>query len=141
MEVQCASARERSKQAEKENRAMGKTIAEIYEEVLKNAELQKEFMEAVREGNVEGFAKAHDCDAASEQITSFLNTKLKEDKELSPDDLEQIAGGSGKGNGPECTICGSTDTQAGNLAKFENGVMHLQCYCWSCNQYFWTPPL
>ena len=74
---------------------MNKTIAEIYEEVIKNAELQKEFLTAEQNGNIAAFAAAHGCEASAEEVQAFLKGKLNEDKELSLDELDQVAGGKG----------------------------------------------
>ena len=74
---------------------MNKTIAEVYEEVMKSAELQKEFLAAEQNGTIAAFAAAHGCEASAEEVQAFLKTKLSEDKELSLDELDQVAGGKG----------------------------------------------
>ena len=75
---------------------MNKTIAEVYEEVIKSAELQKEFLAAEQNGTIAAFAAAHGCEVSAEEVQAFLKTKLSEDKELSLDELEQAAGGKGE---------------------------------------------
>ena len=77
---------------------MSKTIAEVYEEVMKSAELQKEFLAAERDGSIAAFAAAHGCEASAEEVQAFLKAKLNEDKELSLDELDQVAGGYKSGN-------------------------------------------
>ena len=74
---------------------MSKTIAEVYEEVMKSAELQKEFLSAEQNGSIAAFAAAHGCEASAEEVQAFLKAKLNEDKELSLDELDQVAGGKG----------------------------------------------
>ena len=74
---------------------MSKTIAEVYEEVMKSAELQKEFLAAEQNGTIAAFAAAHGCEASAEEVQAFLKAKLSEDKELSLDELDQVAGGKG----------------------------------------------
>ena len=74
---------------------MSKTIAEVYEEVMKSAELQKEFLAAEKNGSIAAFAAAHGCEATVEEVQAFLKGKLNEDKELSLDELDQVAGGKG----------------------------------------------
>lgn len=74
---------------------MSKTVAEVYEEVMKSAELQKEFLAAEKNGSIAAFAAAHGCEATAEEVQAFLKTKLNEDKELSLDELDQVAGGKG----------------------------------------------
>ena len=75
---------------------MNKAIAEVYEEVIKSAELQKEFLAAEQNGTIAAFAAAHGCEASAEEVQAFLKGKLNEDKELSLDELEQAAGGKGE---------------------------------------------
>lgn len=74
---------------------MSKTVAEVYEEVMKSAELQKEFLAAEKNGSIAAFAAAHGCETTAEEVQAFLKTKLNEDKELSLDELDQVAGGKG----------------------------------------------
>ena len=74
---------------------MRKTIAEVYEEVIKSAELQKKFLAAEQNGTIAAFAAAHGCEASAEEVQAFLKGKLNEDKELSLDELDQVAGGKG----------------------------------------------
>lgn len=74
---------------------MSKTIAEVYEEVMKSAELQKEFLSAEQNGSIAAFAATHGCEASAEEVQAFLKGKLNEDKELSLDELDQVAGGKG----------------------------------------------
>ena len=116
---------------------MSKTIAEVYEEVMKSAELQKEFLAAEQNGTIAAFAAAHGCEATAEEVQAFLKSKLNEDKELSPDELEQAAGGGTKTYGPTCPTCGKEDCLVTNLVKVENGSGYEQCYCYSCKAYFW----
>ena len=80
---------------------MSKTIAEVYEEVMKSAELQKEFLAAEQNGSIAAFAAAHGCEASAEEVQAFLKTKLSEDKELSLDELDQVAGGKDENSRPD----------------------------------------
>ena len=80
---------------------MNKTIAEVYEEVIKSAELQKEFLAAEQNGSIAAFAAAHGCEASAEEVQAFLKTKLSEDKELSLDELDQVAGGKDENSRPD----------------------------------------
>lgn len=74
---------------------MSKTVAEVYEEVMKSADLQKEFLAAEKNGSIAAFAAAHGCEASAEEVQAFLKAKLNEDKELSLDELDHVAGGKG----------------------------------------------
>lgn len=80
---------------------MSKTIAEVYEEVMKSAELQKEFLSAEQNGSIAAFAAAHGCEVSAEEVQAFLKTKLSEDKELSLDELDQVAGGKDENSRPD----------------------------------------
>ena len=80
---------------------MSKTIAEVYEEVMKSAELQKEFLAAEQSGAIAAFAAAHGCEASAEEVQAFLKAKLSEDKELSLDELDQVAGGKDENSRPD----------------------------------------
>lgn len=80
---------------------MSKTIAEVYEEVIKSAELQKEFLAAEQNGTIAAFAAAHGCEASAEEVQVFLKGKLNEDKELSLDELDQVAGGKDENSRPD----------------------------------------
>ncbi|MEE5993515.1 MAG: hypothetical protein V3G42_09775 [Oscillospiraceae bacterium] len=70
-----------------------KTLQELYHEVIKSDELKKEFLEAGKNGKAEEFIKAHGCDATLDEIKDFLEAQAKADKELSADELENVAGG------------------------------------------------
>ena len=80
---------------------MNKTIVEVYEEVMKSAELQKEYLSAEHSGTIAAFAAAHGCEASAEEVQAFLKTKLNEDKELSLDELNQVAGGKDENSRPD----------------------------------------
>ena len=72
---------------------MEKTLQELYDEVVKDSNIIKEFTEAEKEGKLEEFAKAHGCSATEEEIKKFVESKKPNGKELSPEELDQVAGG------------------------------------------------
>ena len=74
---------------------MSKTINEIYEEVMKSDLLKQGFLAAEKTGTLKAFAEKLGCEADVEEIQTFLKGKLNEDKELSLDELDQVAGGKG----------------------------------------------
>lgn len=74
---------------------MSKTINEIYEEVMKSDLLKQGFLAAEKTGTLKAFAEKLGCEADVEEIQTFLKSKLNEDKELSLDELDQVAGGKG----------------------------------------------
>ena len=71
-----------------------KTLQELYNEVIQSDELKKEFLEAGKNGKAEEFIKAHGCDATLDEIKAFLENLTKSDKQLSADELENVAGGT-----------------------------------------------
>ena len=71
-----------------------KTLQELYNEVIQSDELKKEFLETAKNGKAEDFIKAHGCDATLDEIKAFLEEQTKSDKELSADELENVAGGA-----------------------------------------------
>ena len=68
-----------------------KTIEELYNEVIASDELKKEFL-SLKSDQIEGFAKAHGCDATLDEIKAFFTAK-KGSGELSDDELDQVVGG------------------------------------------------
>ena len=72
---------------------MAKTVAEIYESVVKNPEMIQEYLSAESAGTIEEFARKYDCEATADEIKAFIAAKLSENKELSVNELEQVAGG------------------------------------------------
>ena len=69
-----------------------KLLEELYKEIQDNEELKKEFVSAFKEGQIESFLKAHDCDATVADVMTFLNNT--KDEAASEDDLAKVAGGS-----------------------------------------------
>ena len=68
-----------------------KSLEELYNEARNNEEIKKAFVTAYREGKMEVFLKAHDCDASVSDVNAFLNN-AKGDA-ASEDDLAKVAGG------------------------------------------------
>ena len=79
-----------------------KSLDELYKEVQENEELKKEFVAAFKEGKVEEFLKANDCDASASDVMAFLNSQR--DEAASEDDLAKVAGGFCS-NYTKSTIC------------------------------------
>lgn len=126
-----------------------KTLAEVYEEVSKDQDLQKAFYEAQKNGATEDFAAKLGCKATADEIETFLKEKLGEDKSLSLDDLNQVAGGGGKGIAwPKCPNCGSSNVgwrKTGETRTREHridiGVSYItdyqaECHCNECGNDF-----
>lgn len=79
---------------------MSKTLNELYEEILKDENLQKQLGEAVKSNNKESissFLCNNGCDASISEAKAFLEKKgkeIKEDGELTPEQLEAVNGGT-----------------------------------------------
>ena len=71
-----------------------KSLQELYDEILASDELKQEFCEAVKaEETTAAFLKSHDCDASVNVLAAFLKELLADKKELSEQEMEQIADG------------------------------------------------
>ena len=70
-----------------------KTLEDLYKEVMASDELKKAFAQAAKDKKVADFLKAQGCDATEEEFKAFLVEKAKNDKALSEEDLENVAGG------------------------------------------------
>ena len=70
-----------------------KTTEELYNEVMENEELKKEWQEAINTGRQEDFLKKHDCSATLEEVVAFTEAKKEQDEEISLNQLDSVAGG------------------------------------------------
>ena len=106
-----------------------KTLQELYNEVIASDELKKEFLETAKNGKAEDFIKAHGCDATLDEIKAFLKNLTKSDKELSADELENVAGGTCNNNtagetffsiasvGIFCAVCAAMSAADGHVGQ------------------------
>lgn len=83
-----------------------KSLEKLYEEIRNSEEMKKEFTSSFKEGGVEEFLKAHDCDASAEDVMKYMQ-RIREGA-VTDDDLDQVAGG-----------CATTFS------------CNDSCYCWS----------
>ena len=74
-----------------------KTLQEFYKEIIADDELKKAFAEAAKENKVIEFAKEHGVEATIDDIKAFLEEQRTQEKELSPEELENAAGGTCNG--------------------------------------------
>ncbi len=72
-----------------------KTIEELYKEMLADKKLNVQGLEAINAGKAEEFLKANDCSATVEEAKAFIENQ----KEVSLDELDFVAGGCGGGGG------------------------------------------
>ena len=82
-----------------------KTLQDLYTEIMASDELKKAFAQAAKDNKVADFLKAQGCDATEDEFKAFLTEKAKDDKALSEEDLENVAGGLiVTGGGDICTV-------------------------------------
>ncbi len=75
---------------------MGKSLQDLYDEVVANESLVKEFIKAEKEEKLEEFVKTHGCSATVVEIKNFVESKTQSEGELSLDELDAVAGGGSK---------------------------------------------
>ena len=71
-----------------------KTLQELYSEITANDELKKAFVEAAKDNKIVEFAKDHGVETTIDEIKAFLEERANQEKELSPAELENAAGGT-----------------------------------------------
>ena len=71
-----------------------KTLQDLYTEVMASDELKAAFAQAAKDNKVADFLKAQGCDATEEEVNTFLAEKTSDDKILSKDELDIVAGGT-----------------------------------------------
>lgn len=80
---------------------MKKTIEEFYKEIQESEELQLQLKGFIENKDKEGliaWTKEQGCETTGDEVKAFLTEKqneLVESGELTPDDLEQVSGGTG----------------------------------------------
>ncbi len=77
-----------------------KTLKDLYIEIVNDPNLTQEFAKAVEGGKDTSiaFVREHGCDASFEEMINFLKAvKTSQEKEISPEEMEFIAGGSKEG--------------------------------------------
>ena len=75
-----------------------KTLQELYIEITSNDELNNAFAEAAKDNKIVEFAKEHGVETSVDEIKTFLEAQAKNEKELSPEELENAAGGTCNGS-------------------------------------------
>lgn len=72
-----------------------KTLDEMYNEIIRNDELKKEFLEVLKNnGDPKDFLKQHDCPVSAEELEEYMKDKQKANRELSEDEMAAVAGGT-----------------------------------------------
>ena len=70
-----------------------KSIQELYTELLESNELREKLMQAANADKLGDFLKEQGCDATVEDAIAFFEEKAAENKPLSLDELDDVAGG------------------------------------------------
>ena len=70
-----------------------KTIEALYNEVLENDSLKKEFSAAVQGNRLEAFLKENGCDAGEKEVQAFLSEKQSQEGEITDAELNSVSGG------------------------------------------------
>ena len=71
-----------------------KTMQELYDEIMGNEELKKEFLDSGKsKETIEAFLKAQGCNVTIEEFAEFLKEKSETNGEMSKEELKAIAGG------------------------------------------------
>ena len=71
-----------------------RSLQEFYNEIIADNELKKAFTEAAKDNKIIEFAKEHGVETTTDEIKAFLETQTAQEKELSPEELENAAGGA-----------------------------------------------
>ena len=77
-----------------------KSLQELYVEIVENDNLKSEFIAAVSQGEQQtlDFVNSHGCDVTLEEMKAFADgMKSDVEGELSEEELQNVAGGLGKG--------------------------------------------
>ena len=77
-----------------------KTLKELHLEISQDKTLAAEFEKAIEEGKDASiaFVRDHGCDASFEEMMDYLQQlKAAKEQEITPEEMEFLAGGSKKG--------------------------------------------
>ena len=81
-----------------------KTLQNFYKEIIADEELKKAFTAAAKENKVVEFAKEHGVETTMDEIKAFLEEQKNQENELSPEELENAAGGTCTDNGAHNSV-------------------------------------
>lgn len=128
-----------------------KTIKELYDEVMADENLQREYVSAAENDRVDEFLKTHGCGAYEEEIEKFFAEMTEKSGELDDDELENVAAGKKCGtvykdsrpvvtlmNRCEHFICGGCGKNRDEVIKSSRSEEYLPkchrhgCVCSSC---------
>ena len=71
-----------------------KTLQKLYTEITASDGLKTAFVDAAKNNRIVEFAKEHGCETTMDEIKAFLDEQKNQDEELSPEELENAAGGT-----------------------------------------------
>ena len=95
-----------------------KTLDELYAEVNADDALKKEYIEAVENGKIEEFLKAHGCEATLSEFDEFMKNADVKSGELSDDELDNVAAGK---------KCGTVYKDGHPVVTVANCCEHFVC--------------
>lgn len=72
-----------------------KSLQELYNEVMADEDLRRQYFDAKKTGKQIEFAREHGCDPTKEEYEALRTEQDSEDEALSFDELESVAGGTG----------------------------------------------
>ena len=70
-----------------------KTIKDLYDEVMADENLQREYVSAAENDRVDEFLKTHGCGAYAEDLEKFFAEMTEKSGELDDDELDNVAAG------------------------------------------------
>lgn len=73
-----------------------KSMEDLYNEILRNEELKRSFIEAAKDNRLVEFLRENGCGATREEAVAFLKEKRDREGTVSDAELESVAGGCGK---------------------------------------------
>ncbi len=85
-----------------------KSLQELYMEITENDKLKNEFLAAVNQGEQQtlDFVNSNGCDVTLEEMKAFADEfEADSEGELSEEELQNVAGGLGKGEVVALSIC------------------------------------
>ena len=71
-----------------------KTLNDLYSEIISDNAMKNAFAEAAKDNKIIEFAKERGVETTLDEIKAFLEEQASQEKELSPEELENAAGGA-----------------------------------------------
>ena len=115
-----------------------KTLQELYDEVVANAEIKKAFVAAAQAGRIVEFAKENGCDAPDEELAAFAASfEPNMYKELSPEELANVAGGKCDDTS-NCDHRNKGGWEGGYKKDYRNNYWYQRNQCGYCKKTYYS---